>query len=158
MTPHRRGVDRVEPVTQELRVEADLERIRRIRRRQALAGLADVLGACRNRQLALGEAQPKRRVALREQADAPHDVEELLARELELVLELLGQELAIVRELPVDPARGQPDVAGAEDDVVLLQCELDLVGRAGDPLQLLERSSRDDRLERGERRPGPPSP
>ena len=83
--------------------------------------LADVLRPRRHGQLALGEAQPQRRVALREQADAADDVEQLLAGQLELVLELLGQELAVVRELPVDPARRQPGAVGAEDDVVLLQ-------------------------------------
>ena len=39
--------------------------------------LADVLGLRRHRQLALGEAQPQRRVALRHDRRAPDDVEEL---------------------------------------------------------------------------------
>ena len=132
MNEHRRRVDRLEPVAQELGVEADLERLGRERRRQRLLRLADVLRPRRHRQLALGEAQPQRRVALREQADAAHDVEQLLARQLELVLELLGQQLAVVRELPVDAAGRQPDAVGAEDDVVLLQRELDVLAGPGD--------------------------
>ena len=59
--------------------------------------------------------------------DAADDVEQLLARQRHLVLERLGQQLLVVRELAVDPARRQPDVAGAEDDVVLLHAELELV-------------------------------
>ena len=71
--------------------------------------LADVLRPRRHRQLAFGEPEPQRRVALREQPDAANDVEQLVAGQLELVLELLGQELAVVRELPVDPAAREPD-------------------------------------------------
>ena len=40
--------------------------------------------------------------------DAADDVEQLVARQRELVLERLGQELLVVRELPVDAARRQP--------------------------------------------------
>ena len=66
-------------------------------------------------------------------ADAADDVEQLLARQLELVLELLGQELAVVRELAVDAAGREPRAVGAEDDVVLVHAELDLVGAGRDP-------------------------
>ena len=42
-----------------------------------LARLADVRRARRHRQLALGERQPQRRVLLRQQRDAAHDVGQL---------------------------------------------------------------------------------
>src|SRR5581483_188879 len=73
------------------------------------------------------------------------DVEQLLARQSQLVLELIGQELAIVRELAVDPACREPGLAVAEDDVVLVEAELQLT--RVDPSELLQRSSGDDRLE-----------
>ena len=99
----------------------------RERRRQRLACLADVLGLRRDGQLAVGEAQPQRRVALGQQRHAADDLEQLLARQRELVLELLRDQLAVVRELAVDPAGRQPGAAGAEDDVVLV------ARRAGSP-------------------------
>src|SRR5262249_17857296 len=129
---HRLRVDRLEAVPQELGVEADLDRLTRVRRRQRLLRLADILCSPRDRQLPRGEAETERGVPLREQTHAADDVEELLARELELVLELLGQQLAVVRELTVDPARREPDALGSEDDVILLQGQLDLLDRAGD--------------------------
>ncbi len=58
----------------------------------------------------------------------------------------------MVRELAVDAARRQPRAFGAERDVVVEQPELQLVCRAGDPCQLLERARRDDRLEVGQDR------
>ncbi len=57
---------RLEPVAEELRVEADLERLAGVRRPAALARLADVLRPRRHGQLALGEAEPERRVPLRD--------------------------------------------------------------------------------------------
>src|SRR5205823_7966373 len=95
----------------------------------------------------VGEAKTERRVALRHQRDAPNDVEQLLARKLELVLELLGQELAVVRELSVDAPRRQPRTLGPEDDVVLVQTELHLVDARGETRELLQRPCGDDRLE-----------
>ena len=116
-------VDRLEPVAQELRLEPDLERLAGERHRQRLLRLADVLGLRRDRHLALREPEPERRVPLRHHGRAPHDLEELLAGQRDLVLEGLGDQLLVVRELPVDPPRRQPDVAGAEDDVVLLDAD-----------------------------------
>ena len=66
----------------------------------------------RDDELAVGEAEPQRRVSLREHGGAPDDVEQLGAREPQVVLERLGEQLAEVRELPVDPARRQPDAVG----------------------------------------------
>ncbi len=120
-------------------------------RRHALARLADVLRPRRDGELTLGEPKAKRRVPLREQADPANDVEELVAGKLELVLELLGEELLVVRELAVDPPARQPHAAGPEHDVVLLHGELHRLGAATDPRELLERSRRDDRLELGQR-------
>src|SRR4051812_43810702 len=58
-------LDRLDPVAQELRVEADLQRLAGERGRHRLASLAEILSLDRDRQLALGEAQAKRQVALR---------------------------------------------------------------------------------------------
>ena len=55
------------------------------------ARLADVLALRRHRQLALGEAQPQRRVAEGHHAGATDDVAQLRAREVDLDLERLGQ-------------------------------------------------------------------
>ncbi len=63
------------------------------------------------------------------------------------MLELLGKQLAVVRELAVDAARREPRAVGAEDDVVLLQPELHLVCAGCDAGELLQRARRDDRLE-----------
>ena len=140
-------LDRLEPVAQELRVEADLHRLTGERRRQRLAGLTDVLRDRRDRQLTLGKAKAERRIALRHQRDATNDLEQLVARKDELVVELLGQELAVVRELAVDATRREPRSVGAEDHVVLLQAELQIVGAGRDAGELLEGARRDDRLE-----------
>ena len=43
------------------------------------------------------------------------------------MLERLGQQLLVVRELPVDAARRQPDAVDPEDDLVLVDAELELV-------------------------------
>ena len=48
----------------------------------------------------------------------------------DLDLEGLGQKLLVVRELPVDPSAREPDVAGREDDVVLVHAELDVLAPA----------------------------
>ena len=63
------------------------------------------------------------------------------------MLERLGQELLVVRELTVDPARRQPNVASAEHDVVLLDADLQLAGVLRDPRELRERARGHDRLE-----------
>src|SRR5256885_5663971 len=64
----------LEAVAEELRVEADLERLALERHGQGLAGLADVGRLRRDLERALAEAQAQRRVLLSEQADAPHDL------------------------------------------------------------------------------------
>ena len=98
--------------------------------RDRLAGLADVGGLRRDRQRALAEAEPQRRVLLRQQADPAHDVGELGAGEAQLVLDRLRQQLAVVRELAVDQARGEHDVAELEDRLVLPDADGDRVARA----------------------------
>ena len=70
----------LDPVAQEVRVEPDLERLALEANRQRLAGLADVLRLRPDGHLALGEAQPQRRVAVRHHRRAADDVEQLLAR------------------------------------------------------------------------------
>ena len=55
----------LDSVAHEVRVEADLERLALEANRERLAGLADVLCLRPDGQLALGEAQPQRRVAMR---------------------------------------------------------------------------------------------
>src|SRR5439155_17238043 len=112
-----------------------------------LARLADVLRTRRHRQLAVREAQPERRVPLREHSYPPHDLEQLGTRQRQLVLEALREELLVVRELAVDAARREPDAVRAEEHLVLLNPELDLTLAGGDPRQLSECAGRDDRLE-----------
>ena len=115
--------------------------------RHLLSRLADVLRLRGDRQLALGEAQPQRRGALRHHAGAADHVQELLARELDLVLERLGEKLLVVRELPVDAARREPRVVDADDDVVVQRAEADLAGAGSDPAQLVERACGDNGVE-----------
>ena len=55
-----------------------------------------------------------------------HDVEQLVARQRDDVLELLGQQLLDVRELAVDATRRQHGVVGPERNLVLLHAELEL--------------------------------
>ena len=69
--------------------------------------VADVGRLGGDRQLALREREPQRRVALRELADRRVDLEELRARQAHVVLEGLGQQLAIVRELALDQPRAR---------------------------------------------------
>ena len=113
------GVDAVEAVAEELRVEADLELLAVEGDRDRLARLADVGSLGRDGERALAEAESQRRVLLREQADASHHVRELGGRQAQLVLDGLRQQLAVVRELAVDQARGEDDVGELEDDLVL---------------------------------------
>src|SRR5436190_17188020 len=128
--------DGLDPVTQELSVEADLERLAGEGDRQRLLGLADVLSPGRHRQLALGEAKAERRVALRHHRDAADDVEDLVTRQRHLVVEALRDQLPVVRELPVDTPRRQPDAVDTEDDLVFLDAQLDLLRALADPRQL----------------------
>ena len=53
------------------------------------------------------------------------------------MLERLGQELPVVRELAVDPPRGQPDASHGEENLVLLDADRDLVSVTGDTRELL---------------------
>src|SRR6266516_6378326 len=57
-------LDRLKAVTQELRVESDLERFAGERRRHRLTGLPHVLCARRHRKLPIVETQPQWKVAL----------------------------------------------------------------------------------------------
>ena len=141
------GRDRLEPLAQELRVEPDLERLSGVGDRERLACLADVLALRRDRQLALREPQPQRRVALRHHRGAADRLEQLRAVQLELDVERLRLQLRDVRELPVDPAGREPCIAGAEDHVVLVDAELHGLRPGGDAAELVERACRDDRLE-----------
>jgi hypothetical protein len=63
------------------------------------------------------------------------------------VLEALRDQLPVVRELPVDPPRRQPDPVDAEHDLVLLDTELDLLRPLADARQLRERARRHDRFQ-----------
>ncbi len=125
------GVDRLESVAEELGVEADLHRLGTVvGRRKRLLRLPDVLGLSAHRQLTLCEAQPQGRVALREQAPRRTTSRSSSRGEHELVLELLGQQLAVVRELAVDPARSARP-PHAEDHVVLVHSDVRLSPRVG---------------------------
>ena len=89
---------------QELRVEGDLQRLARVRGRHRLARVADVRRLGGDGQLALGEGEAQRRVSLRQLADPAGDLEQLLARQPDLVLERLRDQLAPARELALDQA------------------------------------------------------
>ena len=87
-----------------LRVERDLERLAAERGRHRLGGVADIGRLGGDRQLALGEREPERRVSLRELAHAARDLEQLLARQPDLVVERLRDQLPPARELALDQA------------------------------------------------------
>src|SRR5829696_8818685 len=76
----------LQPLAEEFRVEADLERIAGEGHGQRLACLSYVWGLGRHVEGALREAQPQRRVLLREQAHAADDLEQLVAAYPQLVL------------------------------------------------------------------------
>src|SRR5262249_47452613 len=107
--------------------EADLERVARETDRHRLLRLADVVGARDHGELTVGEPQLERRRTLDHHGGAANDLEQLSARKRQLMLELLRQELAVVRELSVDAARRKPDAVGREDDLVLEHADLDAV-------------------------------
>ena len=151
----RRRLHRLQAVAQELRVEADLQRLAGERDRDRLARLADVRRARRHRQLTLGEREPQRRVLLRQQRDAPHDLGDLAAGEPQLVLVGVRQQLAVVRELAVDQPRGEHDAADREDDLVGAHGDAQRLGVLvlDDPGELLQRPRRHVGLEgAGQRR------
>ena len=62
---------------------------------------------CRTADIFDRDGAAQRRVLLRHQADALDDAGELVPRDVQLVLVGVGQQLAVVRELPVDEPRGQ---------------------------------------------------
>ena len=115
--------------------------------RHRLLRLADLVRACDHRELALGEPQLQRRCALDHHRRTANDFEHLGARQRQLVLELLGQELPVVRELAVDAARREPRAVGREQHLVLVHADLDGVAVTRDACELLQRAARDDRLE-----------
>ena len=82
-------------------------------------------------------------------ADPAGDLEELLARQADVVLEGLRDELAPARELALDQPRGEDDTGGAEDDLIARQGDLDLFSTFGgdDPGELTQRPCRDVRVE-----------
>src|SRR3954470_7629933 len=129
----------LETVAQELRVEADLERLALERHGERLARLADIGRLRGDLERALREAHAQGGVLLREQADAPHYLAHLGSVEVELVLERIGQELLVVREAALDEPRRKGDVADAEDHLVLERGDLDLVPAlaCGDARELL---------------------
>jgi hypothetical protein len=121
----------LQSLAEELGVEADLQRLAGERHGQRLARLADVRGLRRNVERALREAQPQRRVLLRQQADAAHHLEQLVATHAQLVLIRLRQQLLVVGEAALDQARRQHDVVDGEDDLVLQRGYANRLARAG---------------------------
>src|SRR3954451_14450902 len=97
----------LQALTEELRVEADLQLLTGERDRKGLARLTHVRRLRRHIERALGEAQAERRVLLRQEADAAHHLEQLVTAHAQLVLVRLGQELLVVREAALDQARRQ---------------------------------------------------
>src|SRR5579884_2408626 len=149
LQPHVVAVHRLEAVAEEVGVEADLERLSGEAGRHRFLRLAYIVRTRDHRQLAGGEAQLERRRPLDHHRGATDDLEQFASRQRQLVLELLGKQLAVVRELPVDAARRQPDTIGGEDDLVLVHADLDAVAGRGYPRELLKRARRHDRLELG---------
>src|SRR3954462_2788304 len=143
------GLRALETVAEELRVEADLERLAVERDGQRLARLADVRGLRGHLQRALAEFHPQRRVLLGEQANAPHDLAHLGSVQVQLVLERVRQQLLVVREAPFHKPRREGHLADAEDHLVLESGYLDLVAALArrDPRQLLQRAGGHVRLE-----------
>ena len=145
------GVDRLDAVAQELRVEPDLERFAGERHRHASRSPRRRPGVCADTVSSpSANRMPQRRVLLREQADAPHDVGELARLEAQLVLVRVGQQLAVVRELTFDEARGEDHPADLEHDLVRVAGRAQRVGVGGlrDPRELLQGPGRHVRLER----------
>src|SRR4051794_32283167 len=144
------GLGALEALAQELGVEADLQRLALERDRQRLARLADVRRLRRHLEAPVREAHAQRRVLLREQADAAHDLGQLRAAHVQLVLELVRKQLLVVREAALDEARGERDLADAEDHLVFERGDLDAVAALGgrDAAELLQRARGDVRLER----------
>src|SRR6202012_1656625 len=143
----------------EIRVEANLEMLAAKRNGDRLDRLANVRGLRRDGELAIGEPQAQRRVLLREQADPPHDPRKLGGRQPKLVLDRVGKQVAVVRELTVDQPGGKDRPRRLEDDLAVLHpdAELLLGAGSGDAGKLLERAGGDVGLEaagdrRGERR------
>src|SRR5580704_6526284 len=96
------GVDALEAVAEELWVEADLERLSVKGHGDRLARLPDIGGLSGDGQGALTEAQTQGGVLLGKEADATHDIGELCASESQFVLDGLGEQLSVVRELAID--------------------------------------------------------
>ena len=88
------------------------------------------------------EREPQRGVALGELADPARDLQELLARQPDLVLERLRHELAPARKLPLDQARGDQDARGPEDDLVARQGDLDFLRPSAATIRASSRSAR----------------
>src|SRR5439155_5952812 len=120
------------------------------RDRQRLARLSDVRRLGRDLERALAEAQPERRVLLREEADPAHDLEQLGGAHPQLVLEGLREQLLVVREPALHEPRRQRDVPKPEYHLVLERRDLDVAPRAPsrDAPELLERPGWHVRLER----------
>ena len=72
------AADSLEAVSQEVRVEADLELLARVLDRERLRRLADVLRLRGDRQLAVGETQPERRIPLRHEPGTADDLEQAI--------------------------------------------------------------------------------
>src|SRR5207302_2885329 len=89
-------------VAQEFGIEADLELLAVEWHWDRLARLADIGRARRHRERSLAECEPQRLVLLCQQAYAPDDLRHLGPGQTQLVIDRLGQQLAIVGALPID--------------------------------------------------------
>ena len=147
LQPHGVAAHRIDAVREELRVEADLERLARVGGGKRLLRLADVLALGRDRQLTLGEAQSQRRVAQRHHAARRTTSRSSARGRSTSISNDSGSSRPHVGELPVDPAGRQPRVAGRRRRRVLVDAERDGLRAAGDPRELGEGAGRDDRLE-----------
>ena len=88
-------------------------------------------------QLALGERRRSGELRCATTDDAADDLEQLFARQRQLVLEGVGQQLLVVGELAVDAAgRQRTRPPAREDKLVVVHAELELTGAGSDARDL----------------------
>jgi hypothetical protein len=142
---HLVALDALDALLEELRVEADLERLALERRRHRLRGIADVGSLGGDRQLPRRKGKAERSVALRQLADPAGDVEEVASRQANVVLVGLRQELSKVGELAIDQPRREGDRPCLENRLVGEQRDRHLLNTLGgeDAAELAQRPGGD---------------
>ena len=131
-------------------VEADLNRLRTvIGNRNRLGALGDVCGACGQAQRARRQLGADGRVLAHHDADAFDNLEELVLRDRDRVLDALGTQRSEVGELPLNAANAEPQPIDAERHETLTDCHAEWARRgAGEPDDFFHRLNGDDCFER----------